>query len=102
MFLKYRYWWWLLPNLAKSYESLSMQLLWAWEPTFVEMIQAKDPSVVIIAKTWANEVRLDRTLNIITFDQKWVVPRTTKGGGLDKVVVEGDSSTMMLGLKLKE
>ena len=79
-----------------------MQLSWAWEPTFVEIIQAKDLSVVIITETGTDEARLDRTLSTITFDQKWVVPRTTRGGGLDRVVVEGDSSIVMLGLKLKE
>ena len=79
-----------------------MQLSWAWKPTFVEIIRAKDPSIMIIAKTWANEARLDRTLSTITFDQKWVVPRTTRGGRLDRVVVKGDSSIVMLGLKLKK
>ena len=57
---------------------------------------------MIIAETWANEARLDRTLSTITFDQKWVVPRTTRGGRLDRVVVKGDSSIVMLGLKLKK
>ena len=57
---------------------------------------------MFIVETWADEVKLDRTLSTITFDQKWVVPRTTRGGGLDRVVVEGDSSIVMLGLKLKE
>ena len=66
-----------------------MQLSWVWEPTFVEIIQTKDPSVVIIVETWANEARFDRTLSIITFDQKWVVPRTARGGRLNRMVVEG-------------
>ena len=79
-----------------------MQLSWVWEPTFVEIIQTKDPSIVIIVETWANEARFDRTLSIITFDQKWMVPRTTRGGRLDRVVVKGDSSIVMLGLKLKK
>ena len=57
---------------------------------------------MFIVETWADEVKLDRTLSTITFDQKWVVPRTTRGGGLDRVVVEGDSSIVMLGLMLKE
>ena len=46
------------------------------------MIQAKDHSVVFIAETWTDEVRLDRTLSKINFDQKWVVPRLNRGGGL--------------------
>ncbi|XP_050245827.1 uncharacterized protein LOC126693745 [Quercus robur] len=52
------------------------------EKELVSILRAKDPSVVFIAKTWVEEVRLDRTLSYINFDQKWVVPRTTRGGGL--------------------
>lgn len=33
-------------------------------------------------ETWADEVRLNRTLSTINFDKKWVMPRTTRGGGL--------------------
>ena len=48
----------------------------------VRLIQVKDSSVVLIAKTWADEVRLNRTLSKINFDQKWVVRRLNRGGGL--------------------
>ena len=48
----------------------------------VRLIQAKDPSVVFRAETWADEARLDRTLSKINFDQKWVLPRLNRGGGL--------------------
>ena len=48
----------------------------------VSILRAKDPSIVFIAETWTDEVRLDRTLSYINFDQKWVVPRSTRGGGL--------------------
>ena len=48
----------------------------------VRILQAKDPSVVFVAETWVDEARLDYTLGNINFDQKWVVPRTTRGGGL--------------------
>uniref|UniRef100_A0A7N2MGE8 DUF4283 domain-containing protein n=1 Tax=Quercus lobata TaxID=97700 RepID=A0A7N2MGE8_QUELO len=34
------------------------------------------------SETWADEARLDRTLSKINFDQKWVVPRQNRGGGL--------------------
>ena len=37
---------------------------------------------MFIVETWANETRLDRTLSKINFDQKWVVPRQNRGGGL--------------------
>ena len=52
------------------------------ENELVSLIQAKDPSVMFIVETWADEVRLDRTLSKINFDQKWVVPRQNRGGGL--------------------
>ena len=37
---------------------------------------------MFVAETWVDEARLDYTLGNINFDQKWVVPRTTRGGGL--------------------
>ena len=37
---------------------------------------------MFITETWVDEARLDRTLGNINFNQKWVVPRTTRGGGL--------------------
>ena len=52
------------------------------ENELVRLIQAKDPSIVFIAETWADEARLDRTLSKINFDQKWVLPRLNRGGGL--------------------
>lgn len=52
------------------------------ERELVEIIWAKNPSIMFLTETWANEARLSRTLSTINFDQKWVVPRTTKGGGL--------------------
>ena len=36
----------------------------------VSILRAKDPSIVFIAETWTDEVRLDRTLSYINFDQK--------------------------------
>ena len=52
------------------------------ENELVRLIQAKDHFVVFIAETWIDEARLDRTLSKINFDQKWVVPRLNRGGGL--------------------
>ncbi|KAL4605197.1 hypothetical protein ACB092_09G011500 [Castanea dentata] len=52
------------------------------EKELVSIIRAKDPSVVFIAETWTDEARLDRTLSYINFYQKWVIPRTSRGGGL--------------------
>ena len=52
------------------------------ENELVSLIQEKDPSIVFIVETWADEVRLDRTLSKINFDKKCVVPRQNRGGGL--------------------
>lgn len=46
----------------------------------IEIIRTKDPSVMFVTETWVDEAR--RTFSNINFDQKWVVPRTTRGGGL--------------------
>ena len=49
-----------------------MELSWAWEPTdreVADLIWAKHPSVVFIAKTWIDKVRLkkkNRIYNLIT------------------------------------
>ena len=47
-----------------------------------DLIRAKDPSVVFIAKTWIDEARLDHILHNINFDHKWEVPRGSRGGDL--------------------
>ncbi|XP_075665671.1 uncharacterized protein LOC142635397 [Castanea sativa] len=46
-----------------------------------DIIRAKDPSVVFIAETLTDEARLDRVLQNIDFDKKWVVPKEGRGGG---------------------
>ena len=45
-----------------------------------DLIWAKDPSVVFIAKTWIDEARLDRILHNINFDHKWEVSKGSGGG----------------------
>ena len=52
------------------------------ENELVSLIQAKDLSVVFIVETWADDTSLDRVLRKIELDQKWVVLRSGKGGGL--------------------
>ena len=47
-----------------------------------EFVQAKDPSVVFIAKTWADEARLKEVKRKIQFENMFVVPREARGGGL--------------------
>ena len=41
------------------------------ENELVRLIQAKNRSVVFIAETWIDEVRLDQILSKINFDQNW-------------------------------
>ena len=47
-----------------------------------EIIRAKDPSMVFLAKTLTDEVRLEFIQSSIGFEHRWVVPRVGKGGGL--------------------
>ena len=46
------------------------------------MIRAKDPSVVFIAETWADEARLKDIQRQIEFENLFFVERNNKGGGL--------------------
>ena len=46
------------------------------------LVRAKDPSVVFIAETWIDEVRLKDVKRKILFDNMFVVPRANRGGGL--------------------
>ena len=52
------------------------------ENELVRLIQVKDSSIILIAETWTDEAILDCTLSKINFDQKWVVRRLNRGGGL--------------------
>lgn len=40
------------------------------EKVLGNIIRAKDPFVLFLAKTWVNEARLDRILHNINFDHK--------------------------------
>ena len=46
------------------------------------MIRAKDPSIVFIAETWADEVRLQEIKRNIEFDNLFFVEKNNRGGGL--------------------
>ena len=46
------------------------------------IIRAKDPSIVFLVETWANEARLERVLHNINFHHKWEVCSGRRGGGL--------------------
>ena len=46
------------------------------------LMRVQDPVVVFLAKTWADEDRLTKLCDDLHFDEKWVVPRITRAGGL--------------------
>ena len=48
----------------------------------VEIVRAKDPAVVFLAETLTNDARLEFVQSSIGFDQRWVVPRVGRSGGL--------------------
>ena len=48
----------------------------------VDIVRVKDPSVVFIAETWADEARLKDIKQKIQFENMFVVPREARGGGL--------------------
>ncbi|XP_050280230.1 uncharacterized protein LOC126721222 [Quercus robur] len=47
----------------------------------VDIIPAKDPSIVFLIETLTDEARLDIVQRNIDFDHQWVVPRKGRGGG---------------------
>ena len=48
----------------------------------VELVQAKDPSVVFLAETLTDDARLEFIQSSINFDHRWVVPKVGRSGGL--------------------
>ena len=46
------------------------------------MVRAKDPSVLFLVKTWADEDRLKDVKRKIQFENMFVSPRISRGGGL--------------------
>ena len=48
----------------------------------MELIQAKDPTIVFLAKTLTNEARLEFIQNSINLGHRWVVPKVGCSGGL--------------------
>ena len=55
----------------------------------MDFVQAKDPSVVFIVKTWANEARLKKAKRKIDFEHMFSVPRINCG--VDLVLIWKDS-----------
>ena len=54
----------------------------ATEKELGEINRAKDPSVMFIAKTWADEARLKSIKHRLQFDHMFMVPRIHRGGGV--------------------
>ena len=48
----------------------------------VDLVRAKDPSVVFLIETLIDEARLEFIQNSINFDHHWVVPKVGRSGGL--------------------
>lgn len=46
------------------------------------MVWVQNPSVVFLDETWADEDRLKKLFDDIQFDEKRVVQRVTRAGGL--------------------
>ena len=46
-----------------------------------ELVRIKDPSVVLLAKTWADEVRLKKVMRKIQCENMFVYARTSRGSG---------------------
>lgn len=47
-----------------------------------KMVRAKDPSIVFLAETWADEARLKDVKRKIEFENMFVSPRNNRGGEL--------------------
>ena len=64
-----------------------------------DLVQAKAPSLVFLAETWADEARLNYVQSRIQFDQNIFVERINRGGGLvlfwkSEIEVDVESSSL--------
>ena len=50
------------------------------ENELAELVWVKDPSVVFLAETWADEARLKSVLRKIEFENMFIATRQNKGG----------------------
>ena len=46
------------------------------------IVRAQDPSILFLAETWADKARLDKFCDELNFDEKWVVDKISRAGGL--------------------
>ena len=63
------------------------------------IMRAQDPAVLFLAETWADDDRLSKICDDLHFDEKWVVPRVTRAGGLallwkNTMQIDVDSSSL--------
>ncbi|XP_030970334.1 uncharacterized protein LOC115990663 [Quercus lobata] len=63
------------------------------------IMRAQDPAVLFLAETWADDDRLMKIFDDLHFDEKWVVPRVTRAGGLallwkNTIQIDVDSSSL--------
>ena len=63
------------------------------------IMRAQDPAVLFLAETWADDDRLSKICDDLHFDEKWVVPRVTRAGGLallwkNTIQIDVDSSSL--------
>ena len=79
-------WWRLQGCPAKINELLSVELSWAWKPTYREGARCISPGkrspVLFIAETWMDEARLKDIKRNLEIDNVFVVPRNNSGVGL--------------------
>ena len=52
------------------------------ENQLAELVWAKDPSIVFLAKTWTDEARLIFIQDRLKFKHRFIAPRRNKSGGL--------------------
>ena len=88
-----RCWRRLVTSPARSNESLSLELSRAWKPVYrrsaCRFCVGKNPSVVFLAETWTDKVRLEHVQRHIQFKNLFVVPCCNKAKGLAILWKEG-------------
>ena len=75
---KYRYWQRLVPSPTRSNESLSIELSWAWKPTY----KRSACRLGVGKRSLCRVFRLEQFQQRIQFKNLFEFPRINKGGGL--------------------
>ena len=63
------------------------------------LLRAQDPTILFLAETWVDKARLTKLCDDLHFDEKWIVPRVSRAGGLallwkNTVQIDVDSSSL--------